>query len=106
MGIDDNLIKTIVSRVLGSSKPQTIILFGSAATGNMHADSDIDLLVIEPHNSDCRKERRKIRESLLGLEYPFDIVVMEKTRFEEYKDVIGNIAYPANHYGKVIYAFH
>ena len=38
-----------------------------------------------------------------GLGYPFDIIVMAVERFEESKDVIGGIAYPANKYGKVIY---
>lgn len=38
-----------------------------------------------------------------GLGYPFDIIVMTVERFEESKDIIGGIAYPANKYGKVIY---
>jgi hypothetical protein len=37
------------------------------------------------------------------LDYPFDIVVMATERFEESKEIIGGIAYPAHKYGKVIY---
>jgi uncharacterized protein len=34
---------------------------------------------------------------------PVDVLVMAPARFEETKEVIGGIAYPANKYGKVIY---
>ena len=48
MAIDDTLIGEIVHRVLAVARPDKIILFGSAASGQMTKDSDIDLLVIEP----------------------------------------------------------
>jgi len=44
-----------------------------------------------------------ISQAVRGLGYPFDIIVMTVERFEESKDIIGGIAYPANKYGKVIY---
>ncbi len=34
---------------------------------------------------------------------PFDILFIDTQWFEESKDVVGGIAYPANKYGKVIY---
>jgi hypothetical protein len=66
-------------------------------------DSDIDLLVLEPQVRDARQESCRLRESLVGLGIAVDLVVMSTERFEETKDVIGGIAYPANEYGKVIY---
>jgi hypothetical protein len=33
---------------------------------------------------------------------PFDLIVMPTERFEETKDLISGIAYPANQYGNVI----
>ncbi len=48
MGIDDKVIQEIVHRILTVAKPDKIILFGSAATGQMTSDSDIDLLIVEP----------------------------------------------------------
>ena len=41
--------------------------------------------------------------ALRGLGYPFDIILMTRERFEETKDVVGGIAYPASRKGKVIY---
>ena len=103
MVIDESLVEKIVQRILAATKPDKIILFGSATTGEMTRDSDIDLLVVEPDPGDRRKKGVRLREALRGLGYPFDVIVISTEWFEESKDVIGGIAYPANKYGKVIY---
>lgn len=103
MGIDESVVKEIVHRILSVAAPDKIILFGSAATGTMTRDSDIDLLVVEAEPGDQRKESVRLRETLIGLGYPFDVFVISSEWFEESKGVIGGIAYPANKYGKVIY---
>ena len=103
MGIDESLAKEIVRRILSVAAPDKIILFGSAATGQMTRDSDIDLLIVETNPGDPRKESVRLREVLRGLGYPLDVVVISTEWFEESKGVIGGIAYPANKYGKVIY---
>ncbi len=103
MGISPTLVNEIVKRILEVAEPRRIILFGSAAMGQMTKDSDIDLLVLESAPSDTRRESVRIRQAVRGLGYPFDIIVMAVERFEESKNVVGGIAYPANKYGKVIY---
>jgi predicted nucleotidyltransferase len=103
MGISETLVDEIIRCIVDVARPQRIILFGSAATGQMAKDSDIDLLVLESAPDDTRKESIRIHEAMRGLGYPFDIIVMAVERFEESKDVIGGIAHPANKYGKVIY---
>ncbi|OGP59308.1 MAG: hypothetical protein A2V67_15730 [Deltaproteobacteria bacterium RBG_13_61_14] len=103
MGIDEKLREEIIQRVTSVSRPDRIILFGSAATGGMTRDSDIDLLIIKTKLANPREERRQIRESLRSLGYPFDILLMTMEHFEESKNVIGGIAYPASKYGRVIY---
>jgi len=80
-----------------------VILFGSAATGTMTRDSDIDLLVLEEDVQDGREEALRIREALSDLPSAFDVIVMRTERFEETRNVIGGIAWPAAHHGKVIY---
>ena len=103
MAIDQQLVEEIIRRVLAKSNPKRIILFGSAATGQMNRDSDIDLLVVEPAPGDTREKSVRIGDALRGLGYPFDVIVIGAERFEETKDIIGGIAYPANKYGRVIY---
>ena len=85
MGIDDSLVREIVRRVLGVTKPDRIILFGSAVAGAMSRDSDIDLLVVEPEARNTLEERVLIGNSLRGLGFPFDVFIIAPERFEEAK---------------------
>lgn len=103
MEIDETLIREIVRRILSVSRPDRIILFGSAAAGSMTRDSDIDLLIVEPDPGDRQQEYVRIRRALRGMGHPFDIILISAQWFEESKNVIGGIAYPASKYGKVIY---
>ena len=103
MGISESLIGEIVQRIVSVTRPERIILFGSASTGEMTKDSDIDLLVLERDTHDNREERLRIRRALNDLGHSFDVIVMPTDRFEESKNVIGGIAYPAHKYGRVVY---
>lgn len=103
MDIDEQVIQETVHRILRVTRPDRIILFGSAATGQMTPDSDIDILILEAEPQNTRAERVRIGDALRGQGYPFDVIVMATERFEESKNVIGGLAYPANKYGKVIY---
>jgi predicted nucleotidyltransferase len=104
MALDETLLDEIVRRVLAVARPDKIILFGSAATGQMTKDSDIDLLIVEPAPVNTRERSVEIRDAVGNIGYPVDIVVMGTERFERTRRLIGGIAYPANKYGRVIYA--
>lgn len=103
MGIDKQTAREIVRRILSIAQPDKIILFGSAATSEMNRNSDIDLLIIEPEIIDRRAEYVRIIKVLRDIRYPFDVLFITTQWFEESKEVVGGIAYPANKYGKVIY---
>jgi predicted nucleotidyltransferase len=104
MPIDQKLINEIVNRIRAVVQAERVILFGSAASGEMTRNSDIDLLVLDSSLGNTRQKSVSLSRALRGMGYPFDIIVMDTERFDESKDVIGGIAYPANKYGKVIYA--
>lgn len=101
--VSDETIAEVVRRILAVCDPHRVILFGSAATGQMTPDSDIDLLVLDRDVVDAREEALRIRMALVGLPFPFDVIVMSRDRFEETRGVIGGIAWPAARHGKVIY---
>ena len=103
MTIEETTLRQIVDRIVHLAHPDRVILFGSAATGHMTTDSDLDLLVVEPEVSNTRKEGLRLRSALGGCPLPIDVTVMSRDRFEESKDVIGGLAYPAHRYGKVVY---
>jgi predicted nucleotidyltransferase len=104
MGVDGTLLDEIVRRILSVARPDRIILFGSAATGHMTRDSDIDLLIVEPAPASTRERSVEIRDAVGDIGYPVDVIVMRTDRFEGTKHLIGGIAYPANKYGRVLYA--
>lgn len=104
MTIDQPIIDEIIRRIMAVTHPDKVIMFGSAATGGMDEDSDIDLLVLTPRAGNSRAESVRLVEALRGLGYPFDVLVMASEQFEESKDVVGGIAYPAHRQGRVIYA--
>jgi predicted nucleotidyltransferase len=97
------LLQEIVRRIVAAAQPEKIILFGSAARGEMGPDSDVDLLVIKS----CRNRRgtaQRIRRKLIGVGVPKDIIVATPEDIERYKDTIGLIYRPALREGRVLYA--
>ncbi len=96
-------IREMVERILGVSNPNRIILFGSAVRGEVSGDSDIDLLVVMNEIEDRQGEYVRIRRSLSDLPYAFDIILVSEEWFEQSKNVVGGISYPAHHHGRVIY---
>jgi len=103
MTIDNETLDRIIGEIVRLAHPDRVILFGSAATDSMTTDSDLDLLVIEPEVSDSRQEGLRLRAALTDTPVPVDVVVMSRERFEETKNVIGGLAYPAHKYGKILY---
>lgn len=57
-----------------------VVLFGSHARGTAHADSDFDVLMIEPTVDDVIHEAVRLRSQLDDLEVPIDIVVMDQAK--------------------------
>jgi uncharacterized protein len=103
MEMDQEFLEKMINRILSITKPERVILFGSAAAGAMTVESDLDILVIEKGFNNQRQESNRLRSALADLAIPVDVFAMTPERFAETKDVIGGLAYPANKYGKVIY---
>jgi len=103
MGVDETLLGEIVRRILSVARPDRIILFGSAATGQMTKDSDIDLLVVDPSPANRHEASVMIRDAIGDVDLPVDVLLIATERFEATKNIIGGIAYPAHKYGKVLY---
>jgi predicted nucleotidyltransferase len=101
---DRQVGEELKDRILSSSKEQIrkIILYGSRARGTAMPDSDFDLLVVETGPVSKREEMQHLRHALRDLSIPMDIWVMGELEFEETKNVIGGIAYPAHKYGVVL----
>jgi len=104
MKMNGSISRILVKRIRSVAKVERIILFGSAAGGRMNPDSDLDILVLKAGRKIARGEAAKIREAIGHVGYPVDVMVLPVARFERFKETIGGIEYPANRYGKILYA--
>ena len=93
----------LVRRTTAVVYAERIIVFGSAVEGGFGRDSDIDVLIVTAEADNTRHNRVRIREALRGFGVPIDVLMISARRFEDTKDVIGGIAYPAHKHGEVLY---
>ena len=98
---DQRIAEKLRARLLahGVDYIRRIILYGSRAHGTASPESDFDLLVIETEPVSKRDEMQRLRRAVHDLPYPVDVWVMGEQEFEETKNVIGGLAYPAHKYG-------
>lgn len=98
------LIEEIVEILTKSDgdRIRRILLYGSRSTGLAREDSDFDILVIKKGPVAKFEESVRLRRALREFPYPVDVWVMSEEEFEETKNVIGGLAYPANKYGVVL----
>jgi HEPN domain-containing protein/predicted nucleotidyltransferase len=99
----EEMLREIVRRIVEAVQPERIILFGSAARGEMGPDSDVDLLIIKQCEN-RRETARLIRRELIGISVPIDIIVVTPDDIARHKDTIGLIYRPALREGKLVYA--
>jgi predicted nucleotidyltransferase len=93
----------ITRRIVATSDPDKIILFGSYARGKPDADSDLDLLVIVPKARHLRQESIRVRRALRGLLVPVDVIVATTEQISRLGNVNGLIYQSALHEGMVLY---
>lgn len=68
-------LREVVRRIVEIAQPEEVILFGSAARGQMRPDSDFDILVIKSDVSDPQELIRYLRAHLFDIQTPIDIIV-------------------------------
>lgn len=99
----EEISKKVVEIISQRLNPERIILFGSYVEGRATADSDLDFLVVMQTQLPPLERQRWVRKALSDVTFPMDIFALTPEEFAETQDVIGGIAYPAVHYGKVLY---
>jgi predicted nucleotidyltransferase len=97
------VLANVIQRVVAAANPDKIILFGSAARGEMGPNSDLDLLVIKSGKFDRGKLTNRIYRYLRGVGTAVDIVVVSPADVERYRDTHCLVICPALREGKVVY---
>ncbi|MDI6809285.1 MAG: nucleotidyltransferase domain-containing protein [Candidatus Eisenbacteria bacterium] len=100
----ESILKETVQRILSVVKPTKVMFFGSASRGEMHENSDIDILVIVPSGTHRRKTAQKIYRNLIGLGFAVDVVVVTEDDIRQFGNNQGMVIHPALTEGKILYA--
>ena len=75
-------IKKVCAKIASGFQPSKIILFGSYAYGRPALDSDVDLLVIMPHQGRSLDQAVKISSSIEH-QFPIDLIVRTPEEIEQ-----------------------
>ncbi len=100
--VEQSTLDEIVRRIVEVAQPEKIILFGSAARGEMGPHSDLDFLIIKS-GAHRRRLSVEIRRSLYGVGASLDLVVATPEDIERYKDSHALVYKPALREGLVLY---
>ena len=102
--VSEERLKDIVGRIVALAKPEKVILFGSAARGEMGPDSDVDLLVVVRPGVHRRKLAGEIYVGLVGVGVPVDVVVVTSEDVARYGRSPGLVLERALSEGRVLHA--
>jgi predicted nucleotidyltransferase len=75
-------IQRITAQLVEKYAPERIILFGSAARGELHGDSDVDFLIIKRDCPLIGRERIRELHRLIDRNVPVDFLVYRPEEFE------------------------
>jgi predicted nucleotidyltransferase len=100
--VDQKTLDDIIRRVVEVAHPEKILLFGSAARGEMGPNSDVDLLIIKS-GTDTLDLMGQICRNLHGVGAAVDAIVVTPEDVERFKDSHALVIKPALREGKVVY---
>jgi predicted nucleotidyltransferase len=103
MSPDPAIVEELVRRMVEAVHPLRIVLFGSAARGEMGPNSDLDTLVVMPDESDCREVTKLLYRRLRGLGCATDVVVVRQADVEQHGDNPYLVIHTAITTGKELY---
>ena len=103
MGPSEAILDEIVRRVVACAAPLRIVLFGSAARGEMGPDSDLDLLVEMPDGSNRLATAQALHRALRGLGFAKDIIVVLRSDVETHRDNPYLVIHTALTHGRELY---
>ena len=100
--VEQATLENIIDRIVDVAAPERIILFGSAARGDLTQDSDVDLLIVKD-GEDALTLMSRIYGEMQGVGVAVDALVVSSEDVERYKDSHSLIIKPALQDGTVVY---
>jgi uncharacterized protein len=102
--VTEELLATLVERILEVGAPQKIVLFGSRARTDARPDSDLDLLIIEESALPRFRRAPRYLRALTGIFPAKDVVVWTPAEIAEWSNVPTAFITTALREGRVLYA--
>ena len=99
---NQEILAEVIRRVVEVANPEKIILFGSAARGDMTCNSDLDLLIIK-EGGDPLDLMGQIYMRLHGVGAAVDAIVVAPEDVERFKNRHALVIKPALLEGRVVY---
>ncbi len=99
---DDAVIAEAARRLSEAAPQAQVILFGSAARGQLRKDSDLDFLVIEPEVDNCVAEAVRLRDAVGRVGGPVDVIVIDAQLAARRGKVRGTMVHHALREGQVL----
>ena len=96
-------VDDVVERLVAAASPLRLIVFGSAAQGDLASANDLDLLVVEPDLTSRYAETVRLQKALRGVLMSVDLVVTSEARYNERCHIPGTLEYAANSEGRVLH---
>jgi predicted nucleotidyltransferase len=97
-------LNELVQRIVTTVHPLRVILFGSAARGEMGLDSDLDVLVVMPDGTHRRHTAELLHQQFFGIPYGIDVVVATPADLDKYRHSVGLIYRTILEEGRELYA--
>jgi len=101
--LSEETLQEIIRRIVKVARPEKIILFGSAARGEMGPNSDMDLLVVKGGEFDQSRLTGDIYMNLHGVGQAVDVILVTPEQVERYRNTHCLIIAPALREGKEVY---
>lgn len=100
--LDPRTLDEIIRRVVEVAQPERIVLFGSAAKGEMTRHSDVDLLIVRD-GVDALELMAQIYRRLHGVGVSVDAIVVSSEDVARYRDSHSLVIKPALREGRTVY---
>src|SRR5436190_1826225 len=98
-----DIYREIVHRVVDSSAPERVVLFGSRARGENRPDSDYDILVVKNTTEPRHRRARALYRAVADLPVEVDFLVYTPSEIEEWRNVEIAFVTTAMREGRVLY---
>jgi HEPN domain-containing protein/predicted nucleotidyltransferase len=102
--LDEKTLEEIIRRVVEVARPEKIIMFGSAARGEMGPNSDVDLLVIKSGEFHQGRLTGDIYRNLMGVGQAVDVILVTPEQVEKHRNNPWRIIAPALRDGREVYS--